>query len=72
MCKNIENDNHNLKSNQFVNLTLKNTTIPHDCEMLEYWTEKTFPDESTALRKTPRNPDGKYWQSFIQDSTPKS
>ena len=39
--------NHNLKSNQFLNLTLKNTTIPHDCEMLEYWTEKTFPDGST-------------------------
>ena len=40
-------ENHNLKSNQFVNLTLKNTTITHDCEMLEYWTEKTFPDGST-------------------------
>ena len=28
-------------------IVLKNTTITHDCEMLEYWTEKTFPDGST-------------------------
>jgi len=40
--------------------------------MLEYWTEKTFPDESTALRKTMRNADGRYWQSFIPDDTAKS
>jgi len=28
---------------------LKNTTTTHDCEMLEYWTEKTFPDGSTSI-----------------------
>ena len=27
-------------------IVLKNTTITHYCEMLEYWTEKTFPDGS--------------------------
>ena len=46
-----QNENHNLKSNSFLNLTLKNTTIAHDCEMLEYWTEKTFPDGRTIQSK---------------------
>ena len=40
-------EKYNLKSNSFLNLTLKNTMTTHDCEMLEYWTEKTFPDGST-------------------------
>ena len=32
-------------------IVLKNTTITHDCEMLEYWTEKTFPDGRTRQSK---------------------